>query len=186
MVDTEDIFRRLTSGARFDRQKLKTDLAFLRGGTGEEKKAGGQSVTAALDFFGDLTSPATPRHKEGKDLLCETRAKDKKSSGKKRRKKGKCEEEDDCGEAGEEFGRLREEEEDEREGGEEDEREGGEEEEGEEDEREEEDVEEEESEGEIEVLPGVSVRRKRKRKKKKKTTKIRSEKEKQLLLKREE
>ena len=30
MVDTEDIFRRLTSGARFDRERLRTELAFLR------------------------------------------------------------------------------------------------------------------------------------------------------------
>ena len=30
MVDTEDIFRRLTSGAKFNRQKLNKDLSFLR------------------------------------------------------------------------------------------------------------------------------------------------------------
>ena len=29
-MDTEDIFRRLTSGAKFNRQKLNRDLAFIR------------------------------------------------------------------------------------------------------------------------------------------------------------
>ena len=30
MVDTEDIFRRLTSGAKFNRQRLNEELSFLR------------------------------------------------------------------------------------------------------------------------------------------------------------
>ena len=59
--------------------------------SGEEKRAGGQSVAAALDFFGDLTTGAAGhREREEQDMAQPSKEEDRKPPGKRKRRKSKC------------------------------------------------------------------------------------------------
>lgn len=55
MVDTVDLFRRLSSGAKYDRRRLSRELAVFQGRRVEEK-GDEKSIAAALDFFGDSSA----------------------------------------------------------------------------------------------------------------------------------